>query len=105
MSNGEKRKILVSPGFGAGFATWSGRPQAVAEYQPLIDFIEGGGRPSELDHSSPLIQGMERDLGMQIGELYLGGLSQVIVVEVTVPYRIDEYDGSESVITASDLWS
>lgn len=34
-----------------------------------------------------------------------GGGSQLEVVEVIPPYRIEEYDGSEYVVDSSSLWS
>ena len=44
---GEKefpRKVLVSPGFGAGWSSWSygskEGAQFLAEYQPIIEFLE-----------------------------------------------------------------
>lgn len=110
------KKILVSPGYGAGFATWNSNSKAVAEYQPLVEFIENGGDPKDLDRNHefdedgnvvpdrlhPLIRQMAEDLG--VNYICTLGCAQLRVVEVNGPYRIDEYDGFESVTTADDLW-
>lgn len=40
-------KILVSTGYGAGWSTWApdDKRKEIAEYQPVINFIEAGGNP------------------------------------------------------------
>lgn len=101
-------KILVSSGYGAGWSTWaSDKRKEIAEYQPIIDFIEAGGDPgalyaeqNELIH--PLIAQMKAELGL--GYFYAGGADGLEVEEVEGPYFISEYDGWESVVTAEDFW-
>lgn len=41
------RKILISLGYGAGWATWNSSEfkQFMAEYKPIIDYIEENGKP------------------------------------------------------------
>ena len=95
-------KILVSPGFGAGWATWNDKPKEVAEYLPIIEFIEGGGDPKLLNESHDLIVKMKQDL--ELSSFYCGGASDLVVQSVAGPYRINEYDGSESVQTSVDFW-
>jgi hypothetical protein len=93
-------KILYSPGFGAGWSTWCyGEKEEkifFLTYQPLIDAIENGN-PTEFDNA---LKQFEIDFEAKFGEGscgYLGGASDLCVYEVNVPFKICEYDGSESV--------
>lgn len=101
-------KILVSTGYGAGWSTWApdDKRKEIAEYQPIIDFIEAGGNPRDLDQrggpNHDLIIQMMVDLGLD--RFYTGGADGLEVVEVDGPYLISEYDGWESVITARGFW-
>lgn len=101
-------KILVSAGYGAGWSTWArdDKRKEVAEYRPIIDFIEAGGNPRDLDQrggpNHDLIIQMMVDLGLD--RFYTGGADDLEVVEVDGPYLISEYDGWESVITARGFW-
>lgn len=101
-------KILVSTGYGAGWSTWApdDKWKEIAEYQPIINFIEAGGNPRDLDQrggpNHDLIIQMMVDLGLD--RFYTGGADGLEVVEVDGPYLISEYDGWESVITARDFW-
>ena len=99
-------KILVSKGWGAGWSTWndSDKRKEMAEYQPIIDFIEAGNDPALLKEDHPLVQQMITDLDIK-GGIYDGGASNLCVEEVSGPYRIDEYDGNEYVTTYNDLWT
>lgn len=97
------KKVLVSPGYGAGWSTWADDriAQYVAEYQPIIEFIEGGGRFEHPVKDSPLVQQLHADLRKDFPDLdpqepYLGGLAACVVVEVSGPYHITEYDGYET---------
>lgn len=98
------KKVLVSPGFGAGWSSWAGESEAqeIAEYAPIIDFIEAGGNPADLNDDHPLIVRMMKDLGLDY--FYTGGVEQLQVQTVTGRYRIDEYDGSEYIVTEDSLW-
>lgn len=98
-------KILVSPGFGAGWSTWAHSNQKqVAEYEPIIEYIENGGDPSELRDDHELVIQMKKDLAMSY--FFTGGAADLIVKELkdNTAYRINEYDGSESVQTSADFW-
>lgn len=120
------KKILVSPGYGAGWASWNTYPAGlgkfVAEYQPIIEFLEAAEDFDDLkrrqailqDENSDIIKQFLADLQAHTGEsddefsFYLGGARDLTVMEIDegVPYRIEEYDGSEYVITqdSQDWW-
>lgn len=108
-------KVVISPGFGAGWSTWNDKSKEVAEYLPIIEYIEAdkpvlsgkSGRSwDNHDWLHPdflaLVKQMEKDLDLD--GFYMGGADNLIVVAVDGPYRIDEYDGSERVTTAVDFW-
>ena len=95
----QTRKILYSPGFGAGWVSWHcgsiEQKQFMLTYQPFIDALERGE-----SITSELEEQFEKDYKEKFGENadlpYTGGLSDLAVAEVSGPVRITEYDGSES---------
>ena len=105
-------KILVSYGWGAGWSTWADKSKEVAEYLPIIEFLESGGDRMELatrdsgcepEVYHPLVKQMISDL--DLGDyFYTGGADGLTVETVDGAYRIDEYDGNESVTTAANFW-
>lgn len=115
-------KILYSPGFGAGWSTWNSSTSPefqkwMLTYQPLIDALERGEKlvPDELrfgmgDDSEkfhPALQQFIREAKEKFGEgyVYVGGAWNLKVGEVSGPFRIDEYDGNESIVeAANETW-
>jgi len=93
------RKVLISHGFGAGWSSWADKEiaQMLAEYKPIIDFLETGGKAIDLTDTHPIMVQLEKEL--EGYHFYNGGLHKVVVVETTLPYRIEEYDGNEYIIT------
>ncbi len=91
-------KVLISPGYGAGWSTWADDDirAYVRTYQPIIDAIGKGE-----DHM-PLVDALEKELKEKDKYLYTGGAADLVVVEVEPPFYIDEYDGYESIKTPSD---
>lgn len=114
------RKILYSPGFGAGWSSWCGyggdaRPDLadfMLTYQPIIDAVERGedvsvrliggviGGRDDMEAAHPAMRSFVEECQSRFGEVpYLGGARALCVF--TVPdgarFRIDEYDGSETV--------
>lgn len=114
------RKILYSPGYGAGWTTWEHNPDIkkfMLTYKPIVDFLEAGG---EFDHKEcdvewvdgpkgkrtvedysklhPILQQFAKECKEKFGSIpYLGGARDLRVAEVgDGPVRIKEYDGSES---------
>lgn len=119
------RKILYSPGFGAGWVSWQGGEGAefMLEYQPIIEFLEAGGEFREdpkRDYSSSnyltpwmdFAEGPGRDVlerfcrdwheryhNNEPGSYpYLGGARDLRVASIPdgAKVRITEYDGNES---------
>jgi hypothetical protein len=88
--------VLISPGFGAGWSSWSSSEQTEGLLfdSRLVDFV--------------LTQGSEGlgDYAESLGYTgYMGGASDVQVewLEPGTRFMIDEYDGSESIRTFDDL--
>lgn len=83
------KKVLVSPGYGAGFATWAhGDKKKLAEDPELIAMVEAGTQYSER------FRARAEEICSYV---CLGGVSQLVVEEVTGPYRIEVFDGCESI--------
>lgn len=90
--------VLYSPGFGAGWYTWnSEHPELV--FDPTIVAMIEQGRP---DHE------IEAHVVTKYGaDIYCGGLGDLAIrwVPVGAQFRIDEYDGNESVVlNQEDNW-
>lgn len=98
-----KHKILVSPGFGAGWSSWiyGGRKAQVfaLTYEPIITHLEQHGLPVPENILSEFGRQMDRLFG---DDPYVGGARDLQVMEVDCPFYIDEYDGSESVVLQND---
>lgn len=113
------RKILYSPGFGAGWSTWASGDIAkfMLTYEPLIKAIERGDNVAQgnishvcgfafdgntyllgnLDELHPATAQFVRDCLDKFGEIpYLGGIRDLTVGIGAGPVRVEEYDGSES---------
>lgn len=99
-------KILISPGFGAGWSSWHNdcaeAEKFMLTYQPFIDIIESKGTITEADKEK-FNEDYEAKFGDNIP--YMGGVYQLIVYEVNGPFKIEEYDGSERVVETGDLIS
>lgn len=92
-------KVLISPGYGAGWSTWN--EAGMATDKRLIEaFING---ISEADMKQLCI-----DLGYTGGfegtEPYMGGFKNLRVVEIPEGtfFRVSEYDGYESIEVFDD---
>ena len=85
-------KILISPGYGAGWSTWN-TPE-MAFNKNLIDLFESGCTREEM-HDACLKLGYEADMGGP----FLGGFGQLEVRHIPKGklFKIREYDGSEYV--------
>lgn len=103
-------KIIVSPGFGAGWSTWASGGSEVKKlllsYPPLVEAVEKGGLGRVYWDEHPAIISLKEKL-KEIGEddyIYTGGLSDAVIMEVSegVPFYISEYDGSETLHVVGD---
>ena len=90
------KEILVSRGFGAGWSTWAfEKEKEIAEYRPIIDFLESGGKVTD-EKFVDLVAQMKTDLDLNY--FYTGGADGLYVATVDDEYAIEEYHGSESII-------
>ena len=88
----QKVAVLVSPGFGAGWFTWHHIEELI--YDPsIVEWVEN----KDLDK---ILTYME----LKYPSAYCGGASDLVVewVPVGAKFRIDEYDGSESLKLESE---
>ena len=106
------RKILYSPGFGAGWTTWNSGDVAklMLEYAPLIEALERGeaiydNRVHDYKNETvtgdahPALLQLEADCLSKFGADYVCvlGADQLRVATVSGRVRIEDYDGNESI--------
>lgn len=90
-------KVLISPGYGAGWSTWEGK--GLATDVRIIDAFEHSVSEEEMHQ-------LCKELGY--GDVYMGGFDELKIVEVPVGelFQIREYDGSEYIeIFDSSEWT
>jgi hypothetical protein len=96
-----ERKILYSPGYGAGWVSWNGGSTKDVElymltYEPIIKAIEDG----TFDHNpdGPLCNQLKAECLKLFGANYICtlGARDLTVATVHGRVRITEYDGAES---------
>ena len=92
----DKVAVLYSPGYGAGWYTWNNIPDLIF-HPKLVELVENN-RHSEIT-SEWILENLELDY------ICLGGVMdlQIAWVPVGTKFKIDEYDGSESIIFIEDL--
>ncbi len=96
------RKILYSPGFGAGWTTWNSEyADIMIDWPPIVAALENNETLTE-DHSavaSMLDACKLKAMGTKgyFSEPYLGGMSDLRIYETKGRVHIEEYDGSERV--------
>jgi hypothetical protein len=88
----QKVAVLVSPGFGAGWYTWHNIEELVFD-PSIVEWVE-------TDDLYKIRTYME----LKYPKVYCGGLEDLVVkwVPVDAKFRIDEYDGSESLVLESE---
>lgn len=102
-------KILISPGFGAGWSTWECNRDAkhmMLTDEKLISAVETT-KPESLERSLALDDFLERLRVATGAEPYTGGFHKIEVREVLGSFEVQEYDGSESIVYAGqspDSW-
>lgn len=87
--------VLYSPGFGAGWSSWAGHYSPDIIFDPWIVDIVISDRYNKEDKIERIIA----HCGIKYPDLYLGGLDDLTVewVPEGTSFRINEYDGSESI--------
>ena len=88
--------IAYSPGFGAGWSTWNDSELAeTLLFHPDIINMILSDKQFEIDNDW-----LVEHFGEEFKNVYCGGTSNLDIEWITVgtQFRIDEYDGSESVI-------
>ena len=89
-----KTKVLVSPGFGAGWSTWNSEAKyELATDAELIRLFEAGDRDAFEARANHILQAVTGD---EADTVYMGGYEQLRVEAVEGDWLINECDGSES---------
>lgn len=91
----DKVAVAYSPGFGAGWSTWNSDKSETLIFHPDIINMILSNKQSEIDKNW-----LVEHFGEEFKNVYCGGASNLDIewVPVGTQFRIDEYDGSESVI-------
>lgn len=91
-----KVAVLVSPGFGAGWYSWNSHKELLF-HPKLIEMVEAK-RNAEIDEDW-----IKENLGLE--HVYTGGAGDLEIqwVPQGTAFKIDEYDGSESLETMEHL--
>lgn len=101
------RKILYSPGYGAGWSSWNSGDVSkyMLTYQPIIEFLENGGKFKDEDCNAfkehnyhPLIKQLIKECKEKFGVNYvcISGARDLKVAIVYGSVRIKDRDGYES---------
>jgi hypothetical protein len=104
-----KVAVLYSPGFGSGWYTWNTlrgdddeqRIQLI--FDPvLVELVEKRNKDNQYDFTKRIEERAEEILP----EGYFGGAGDLTIkwLPVGTKFRIEEYDGSESITTTEELW-
>ena len=107
-----KVAIIISPGYGAGWSTWVNSDAEQALFDPEIVAWILAGKPvvhTPQDGDSTFVTNWAKEYGNQAREWaekygYLGGLGDAVIAWVSpgIPFRVNEYDGYESVVAHDD---
>ncbi len=95
-----KVAVIISAGWGAGWSTWHGHKELIF-HPKLVELVESG--QYNRDNISTLLIEL---LGKKEAEhVYLGGVEDLTIqwLPKGTKFKIEEYDGSEYIITENDL--
>lgn len=97
------RKVLYSPGYGAGWSTWyygerEEKEMMMTDAQLVADIESGGATKDALERFLSRFKAAFPNAD----EPYTGGFYDLRVRVVDGPFRITVYDGHESIETLSD---
>jgi len=94
-----KVAVLYSPGFGAGWSTWDNEKDFLMFDSKLVEFAESGAPEEDV----------EIYLRSVNKSAYTGGWDDIKIKWISQGsrFKIDEYDGSESIVFADDkdIWT
>lgn len=88
--------VLYSPGFGAGWSTWNQEVPELVFEPVIVDFVE----KEQWEELTTYVT-------LKYPDLYDGGMRDLEIawLDLGTEFRINEYDGSESVEVKEDmLW-
>ena len=89
--------VAYSPGYGAGWSTWESNQELVETliFHPDIINMILSNKQSEIDNDW-----LVEHFGEKFKNVYCGGVNNLSIqlIPVGTQFRIDEYDGNESVI-------
>lgn len=90
---GGKVAVLYSPGYGAGWYTWDVHIEGLF-HPELVEAVERRASSTEIKEIAERL----------FGDNYYGGADQLRIewIPVGTQFRIEEYDGSESIYVQSD---
>ena len=90
--------VLVSRGYGAGWSTWSTAPEFMAMDKTLVQMKLDNATEEEVQE---YLSAYKHD----VAGGYTGGWNDCVVVwlDKGQSFRIDEYDGSETITTVDSL--
>ena len=95
--------VLYSPGYGAGWSTWCCNSALIETllFHPLIVEKVESGHENEIT-TDWLVQ----QFGEEFKDVYCGGAGKLEIewLPKGTAFRIDEYDGAETVITKQQLY-
>lgn len=91
-----KVAVLVSPGFGAGWYTWNMEHPSILFDPNIVDMVLSNAELRDIEAYVDQTYGED--------EIYTGGAGDLVIrwVPEGVRFRINEYDGSESLVLESD---
>ena len=95
-----KVAVIISAGWGAGWSTWHGHKELIF-HPKLVEWVESE-QPTVVAISTIL----KEILGEKEAEgIYLGGVMDLSITWIPegTKFKIEEYDGSEYIITENDL--
>lgn len=93
--------VLYSPGYGAGWSTWAhGNFGNWAVFAPeVVEWVEQG-KPGGTERLEEIVKSIHGDTYVYCG----GGMDlEIEWIPVGTKFKIDEYDGSESVVRLGEI--
>lgn len=92
-----KVAVLISHGFGAGWYSWNRNEQLLLFSPKIVEMVEQG-KADQIDEDW-----VKENLGIE--DVYCGGASDLKIhwLPVGTSFRVEEYDGSEYLLTMDDL--